>query len=696
MSTLPSSLARSLLVPFSVACFAALGVFASLIDGISTSANQAEHDRTSQVVTSAIMAFAEQLSTALDIGARRNETARKAYASPPDYSFLEAIWGRHGEQTASHDFAIVFDSSRHAVSAVLADQPMAPTALTSFDARLAPVAANIAPVALDVVPGKTRASYVALGRFVTPEMMDSIGARFAVTDLKVIPLAASARSDFKLSDKAGRPVVALNWTDRRSGDMTGGVIVQKAFSITIYVLVTIGAIAWRLIRRLRLSQEREAQSQRQARQDPLSGLPNRARLVEFIESLDTTDKRTLNTYTVTFVDLDDFKHVNDTYGHEVGDQLIKAVSAGFKALLKGEALLSRLGGDEFAIVHVGPDAARFSREMAANILRLLAAPFDFEGRVALVGASIGIADLPMPPVPSSEMLRRADIAMYHSKHAGRGQISIYDPGMDNDRVNHRDMASELRDALRKGEIAVAYQPYVDVRTRRIKGVEALVRWDRPGFEPVPPDVFVTVAEQFGFIDELGQLVMETALRDAARWPELTISVNISPVQFRHPLFFDSLMRTVIATGFDPRRLEIELTETHFIERRKRVIDLMDRVRACGIKIALDDFGAGYSSVGYLRQFKFDKIKIDRSLVQGVLMEQEAQTLLQATVLLGRSLNMTVTAEGVEKEEELALLRLTGCNLIQGYLISKPLRAAELEYFVQHNLAETCAAADEAA
>ena len=416
-----------------------------------------------------------------------------------------------------------------------------------------------------------------------------------------------------------------------------------------------------------------------ANTDALTLLPNRHATLNLLQTNITDLKRgTAKELAVLLADLDGFKEVNDTYGHQIGDRLLQVVSEGFGVVASQfDASLSRLGGDEFALVIVGEGLQQRSKDMSDAILAFLSEPMSIEGRVARVGASIGIVVVSEGAVESSELLRRADVGMYTAKELGKNQHCFYVPEQDAARGNRIAMAENLRDALAARAIQVAYQPLVDAATRRIIGVEALARWQAPDGQWIGPDQFIEIAEEFGLIDELGKQVLSIACRAAVDWDDVRLSVNISPVQFKNPLFVETLVGIVDRIGLPRHRLELEITEGYLIEDSERAKSVIDRLQGLGFCVSLDDFGTGYSSIGYLRKFNFDKLKIDRSIVHGVIADDSARSIITAAASLARSMNMTVTAEGVEAEDEANLLRLAGCDTLQGYHFGRPQAAQSI-------------------
>jgi diguanylate cyclase (GGDEF)-like protein len=388
-----------------------------------------------------------------------------------------------------------------------------------------------------------------------------------------------------------------------------------------------------------------------------------------------------------YLDLDGFKEVNDSYGHGTGDQLIRAVAAGLKVLIPRGAILARIGGDEFAIAFVSEAENAAALQLAEQILDFLAEPLEIGRRVVVIGASIGIAMSSIGSIGREELVRRADLAMYKAKEAGRARMTLYDPAMDTDREERNALELDLRMAIEGGDLTLAYQPLVDATTHEMTGVEALVRWNRPGHGPVSPEVFIPVAETSGLIEALGLFVLRKACETAKQWPELRIAVNVSPGQFRNPAFSDYVRYVLKQTEIEAKRVTLEITEGYMIQNPLRTRQSIDRLKTLGVKIALDDFGSGFSSIGYLRQFGFDRIKIDRSMIIDILESDSQRQMLQATVALARSLDIPVTAEGIETEEQAIAVRLFGCDCLQGYYFGRPMPADQITQLLREQRAD---------
>ena len=410
--------------------------------------------------------------------------------------------------------------------------------------------------------------------------------------------------------------------------------------------------------------------------DPLTGLPNRHALHEHIQFVSRGGEEVA----LAMIDLDSFKQVNDHYGHAVGDQLIERCAQLIREVCGKEARCYRLGGDEFAAVMSGKVAGTILEGICRTLLERLGTPLTIGHRHIAVGASIGLArstaDL---RVPSSEMLRRADVAMDMSKRGGKMRCTWFNESFDRRRERVREIEDEIRTGIAGGEFHLAYQPLVSADDKRIVAVEALLRWNRgEERDPLGPNIFIPVAEDSGLINPLGLWVLRQAVCDAGRWGDITLSVNISAAQLRNAEFPIKLGEVLEETGFPPHRLELEVTETCLVLDPVVAERTLDVIRSFGVRIALDDFGTGYASIGFLRRFRFEKLKLDRSLVELAGVDDGSRAMMLSSIALARALDMGVTAEGVETEEQAELVRLAGCDQIQGWLYYRALPAAEID------------------
>lgn len=432
--------------------------------------------------------------------------------------------------------------------------------------------------------------------------------------------------------------------------------------------------------------EREDRISHLALHDALTGLPNRVLFREQTEAALRQALRRGTSVAVLCIDLDNFRQVNDTLGHPVGDAMLRQV-AGIISPWVGEALLARLGGDEFAVLLVGDERDR-PRLLAQKLLDRLREPITVASHQILTTASIGIALAPADGSTADALLKNADLALHRAKVEGRGTLRFFESALDAEAQARRQLELDMRDAIAGGQFHLVYQPLLGLGADRICGFEALLRWDHPARGLISPVEFIPIAEETGLIVPIGEFVMQEACRTAARWPEhVRIAVNVSSLQFKSPALHGVIVQALARSGLSPTRLEIEMTESVLVENSEATLKLLHSLRSLGIRVALDDFGTGYSSLSYLRRFPFDKIKIDRSFVTGMGEDPQAVPIVGAILDLARALGMDTTAEGVEDEGQLDTLRTLGCGSIQGYLFSKPVDSATAFALLGHDEAK---------
>src|SRR5690606_22026618 len=415
-----------------------------------------------------------------------------------------------------------------------------------------------------------------------------------------------------------------------------------------------------------------------AMHDALTGLPNRVLLLERLEQAIAGVSRCRDMAALLLLDLDRFKDVNDTLGHPAGDLVLKEIAARLSACVREVDTVARVGGDEFAIVQVGITEAAEAQLLAQRVLELFQTPLELDGHEALVTASIGVALIPTDASIPAKLLQLADIALYRAKEDGRNATRFFEPDMDARLQRRKAIERELRLALSRDELELYYQPKFSLLNDQLAGVEALVRWRHPERGLVPPSEFIGIAEETGLILQLGEWVLRTATRQAARWRGLQVSVNISPAQFRQPDLVQVVRSALRDSGLAPERLELEITESVLIQQPDAAAKLLNNLKTLGVRVAMDDFGTGYSSLSYLQRFHFDKIKVDRSFSRAIGVEPSAAAIVRAVINLAASLGMLACAEGVETDEQLAALRREGCTEVQGYLFGKPMPASEFE------------------
>jgi diguanylate cyclase (GGDEF)-like protein len=422
----------------------------------------------------------------------------------------------------------------------------------------------------------------------------------------------------------------------------------------------------------------EARVRHLARHDALTDLPNRVLLREEMEKLEARIQRQ-ETVAVFCLDLDNFKAVNDTLGHTVGDRVLVEVAERLRAASRETDTVARLGGDEFAILVQALDGPRGASVLAERIVRSIAAPMQVGGHQIMIGTSIGIAMAPMDGTSAEALLQHADMALYRAKAEGRGNYHFFEKGMDEAMQHRRLLEQGLKLALARGEFRLVYQPLMSLTENRVCCLEALLRWDHPERGLISPMEFIPVAEETGVITAIGEWVLQEACRTAAGWPEqVRVAVNLSPVQFKKRGLVESVRAALEAAQLQPSRLELEVTETLLLVEAEATLETLHRLRELGVRISMDDFGTGYSSLSYLRAFPFDKIKIDRSFMNGLSPKQDSMAIIKAVIGLGQSLGMATTAEGIETEEQLAAVREQGCSEAQGYLFSPPLPASGVD------------------
>jgi diguanylate cyclase (GGDEF)-like protein len=416
-----------------------------------------------------------------------------------------------------------------------------------------------------------------------------------------------------------------------------------------------------------------------AHHDALTDLANRVLLNQRLEDALGRRIHREEAVAVHHLDLDQFKAVNDTFGHPSGDKLLKIVADRLRGLVRETDTIARMGGDEFVIVQAPITDPAEATSLAQRIIEAMSEPFDLEGHQAAIGASIGIAVGPGDGLIPDKLLRNADLALYRAKGDGRGTFRFFEPAMDLQMQTRRIMEQDLRRALPAGEFELYYQPVVNLASNDISGFEALIRWNHPSQGLVAPATFIPLAEEIGFIVPMGEWVIRQACAAAAGWPEeLHVAVNVSAVQFRNPGLMQVIVGALAASGLHPTRLEIEITETVLLHNKEATLAVLHQLRSLGIRIAMDDFGTGYSSLTYLQCFPFDKIKIDRSFVKNVTEDAGSLNIVRAVAALANGMGMTTTAEGVETKEQLDRIVSEGCTEMQGYLFSRPLPAHEIE------------------
>lgn len=483
-------------------------------------------------------------------------------------------------------------------------------------------------------------------------------------------------------DISGQTIGWFYWTAWRPGRSLLETLLPWLSLVTAGVI----AVSWHVWRRgLAISaalHARQEDARRQALHDPLTGLANRtllnARLDEAARLLDRTQKG----FALHLIDLDRFKTVNDTLGHQAGDELIKQAAARLKNVCRAGDTVARLGGDEFAIIQLDVATPNAAARLARRATEQLADVYNICDTEVFISGSVGVAIADNAFVRVEELMRQADIALYRAKSLGRNEFCFFEKEMDHALQERSAIEKDLRAALEREELAVVFQPQVSADGRHVRGLEALVRWTHAERGVVPPSVFVPVAEETGLIRTLGEFVMRRSLEVAKRWPDITMAVNVSAGELNHQDYAARVIDMIKRAGVSADQIELEITETVLLEDSARVTRTIKQLKAAGLRIALDDFGTGYSSLSYLRRHQVDKLKIDQSFVASIGVREDAGAVVQAIIHLGEALGLSVTAEGVETETQRAALRARGCAYLQGYLFSRPIAADKIGEMLQ--------------
>jgi diguanylate cyclase (GGDEF)-like protein len=505
------------------------------------------------------------------------------------------------------------------------------------------------------------------------------GRDMLLPDLGFARPGGERRGTFALKTDTGQPLASLSWTPRRPGlllmkNVLPLVLVGLAISILI-----VSALARRLFSASRALEAREAAAQHLANHDALTGLPNRRLLESELVAFAAEAERTGARLAIACVDVDRFKDINDTLGHHAGDQLICGLADRLRGAVRDEDFVARLGGDEFAILRNCRGDAD-ADALLATVRDAFAEPFRITGHLVEANASAGIA-FSQEGRSFEDLMREADIALYEAKASGRGCDVRFEAAMGQKIEKRRMLEVDLRKAIAQGELSVLYQPIVDASSGMISSVEALCRWTSARHGAVPPDVFIPIAEEAGLMADLGRFVIERAVGDARRWPQLHTAINVSAAQLRSVSILEDLIGPAERHGVSPERITIEITESVLLSNDGHTSRMLQTLKECGFALALDDFGTGYSSLAYIRDFPFDRLKIDRSFVHGLKNSERALAIIEAVANFGRILGKDVVAEGIETEQEMQAMQKVGCTHLQGYLFSRAVPAERIEAMV---------------
>jgi diguanylate cyclase (GGDEF)-like protein len=653
--------------------------------------NTIDTERTTLALGAAMRGHVDRLAGVASDNAFWDDAAAAVYRDTPDLAFIRRAWGDSTGDGTNYDGAYVLNSRFHTVIGMRdgKNDPLPVERRIGGSIRLlaqrrvdhgggvggvvrmpeGPVLIGLAQIVPtsrpDLLGPASQRYWLLFVKRIDSNLLAATANRLLIDDLRLARGKPSG-SAIALSDVNGSDVTWLQWQEARPGLIAlRHVLPLIALALATAILLTL-LIAWQGARSIR-------DLARQALMDGLSDLPNRRALrQELSRRLGGEDDVAL-----CLIDLDGFKFINDNYGHAVGDRLIISCAEMLVEMAGERGFVARLGGDEFAFVLSGPNAWQGVKRLADRILDKMSTPFRVDERTVMIGASIGISHGGRGEVDADELLRRADVAMYAAKRAGKMRVCQFDVRLDQRQARIHLIETELRQALAKNDFRLVYQPLFDTADGQVRCVEALLRWTSPTLGEVEPVDFIPVAEESGLIDPMGRFILRKACEDALGWHNVSVAVNVSAAQLRNPDFPAHVREILEDTGFPARRLELEITETYLISDPETAGQVMRGLQDLGVSIALDDFGTGYASIGFLRQFSFDKLKLDRSLVVDAENSDAARALLQASVAMARALDMEVTAEGVETVGQADLMRIAGCDQLQGWLFDKAMAPEDL-------------------
>ncbi len=507
-------------------------------------------------------------------------------------------------------------------------------------------------------------------------VLKDIGRSVLIGDLRYGKEGTLSADTFPIRSDDGKPMGVLNWTPKQPGNALISDLLPPILIVLISAMISIGALFKRLLKSTRALAKREIEAQYLANHDALTGLPNRRMLAVRLEALRKDHDATRTSISVACIDLDRFKDINDTLGHQAGDELIKAVARRIESRILPGDMIARLGGDELAVIRLHQHVNEGER-LASMVIGSFEAPFCVLGHEIETKASLGVTSATLDR-PFDDIMREADIALYEAKAMGRGQAAHFLAPMAAKLEKRHSIEVDLRRAIVNRELTLSYQPIIEAATGRISSVEALVRWHSATHGHVSPETFVGIAEESGLMAGLGHFIIEQAIEDSQRWRHLTTAINISPAQLRSSTIVGELVGAAKRFGVSPQMITIEITETLLMANDARTLRQLNQLKEHGFSLSLDDFGTGYSSLAYIRDFPFDRLKIDRRFIKGVDQDPQALAIVEGVVNFGRILGHEIIAEGIETEQEMQAMQRAGCTHLQGFVFSKPLSADHIE------------------
>jgi diguanylate cyclase (GGDEF)-like protein len=683
-------IAASLAIILIMAVFAGFSLWQT-----ARESNQVDLERTRLAVRNAVDDQQSRLADLAYDNAEWDDAAIAVYRSPMDMTFIDETWRGSTSVTGLFDHLMIVHADGRVAVAMEKGQFANSRNSKAFDKNFLPLLAQAAKGNASVVGtigSDDGLRFVAITRFRPHNPINAhVGANMPPVMLvlsrpfegdviaefsKKLVLKglrfSSTQSEYSIpiADPAGKTIGWIAWDANLPGHTAIVRSIPWMLGGIILCLILVGLLARYGFRAL-------SEMNRSALFDSLSQLPNRRNL-RFKLSGAVKEGENI---ALAFIDLDGFKVVNDSFGHAVGDALIQKCAESASAIANRCQLVARLGGDEFAILATGKSARENLQNAVDALLVRLAEPFRIGDRAIAIGASIGLTSGSGHAVTAAELMREADVAMYQSKRTGKMRTTWFSKDLDQMRSNSHVIEGKLRAALSQQAFEMHYQPMIDAKSGKMVAVEALLRWNDPEDGEIGPNVFVPVAEETGLINAIGLFALRKACEDGLQWTDISLSVNVSAAQLRNPEFPLHIKTIVEETAFPPERLEIEITETWLVLDPQAAEKMLTRIRALGVKIALDDFGNDFASIGLLRRFAFDRLKLDGSLVANAIQDEPARAMVMASLTVARALQMPVTAEGVETPEQADFMRMVGCDRMQGWQFARAAGAASINLAV---------------
>ncbi|WP_374619862.1 putative bifunctional diguanylate cyclase/phosphodiesterase [Devosia sp.] len=657
----------------------------------------------------AIVAAIESLVVALGEGTADEATWTEAYVNTyitPNPAWFDSVWGATARISESYDTVVLTDTagqivfgetSRGPIGGQLADHfSSAATMLAELDQNInslgddATVAHLVrrddgaAALAAAVVHGNTGQASVPrserrilwFAKQLNDEMLSGVAARFQLPLPRFERAHEPGAESMVLHDADGAEITSISWQPRRPGDPAFAHAAGVAAILMLIIGVLVTAVLVAFFSSIKSRTESDERDWHNARYDPVTGLPNGFALEESLRNMMPRKRRDMP-LAAAQIGIDGFFDVIASYGREAGDRLMDVLADHIEAATNGHVQFARTGAAEFTLARAGDDGADLVRGLAMRILGLASEAIKVDNLTLKVGLSVGFAEGVVTRETIGDLMRRAETALARARETGGHHLVVYDPGIEDERRLRLELQADIRRGLNADEFDLDYQPIIDFATQSIIGVEALMRWNRRPGGPMGPGEFIPVAEKSGLIDDLGMFALRRAIEEIGPFEDIKVSVNVSAAQLRNPNLGTTISAVLEEWGMAADRLQLEVTESFLIAQPERAKRVMEELRARGIVLALDDFGTGYSSIGYLRQFAFDRVKLDRSLVADIDQNAAQSALVEATMIYAFAMGLAVTAEGVERREEAALLARYGCREFQGYLFARPMPVDQL-------------------